>query len=88
MTLWYRAPEILLGQKRYSTPVDMWSVGCIFAELVTKRPLFAGDCEIDQLFRIFRFYFRLARTSSYLCALLQNVRYSQRGELAWRYDAA
>jgi len=54
VTLWYRAPEILLGQKRYSTPVDMWSVGCIFAELVTKRPLFAGDCEIDQLFRIFR----------------------------------
>jgi len=55
VTLWYRAPEILLGQQRYSTPVDMWSVGCIFAELVTKRPLFPGDCEIDELFRIFRF---------------------------------
>lgn len=54
VTLWYRAPEILLGQKRYSTPVDIWSVGCIFAELVTKRTLFSGDCEIDQLFRIFR----------------------------------
>jgi len=54
VTLWYRAPEILLGQARYSTPVDMWSVGCIFAELVTKRPLFPGDCEIDELFRIFR----------------------------------
>jgi len=54
VTLWYRAPEILLGQKRYSTPVDIWSVGCIFAELVTKRPLFPGDCEIDALFRIFR----------------------------------
>jgi serine/threonine protein kinase len=54
VTLWYRAPEILLGQQRYSTPVDMWSVGCIFAELVTKRPLFPGDCEIDELFRIFR----------------------------------
>ncbi|KAL6055229.1 Cell division protein kinase 1 [Balamuthia mandrillaris] len=54
VTLWYRAPEILLGQKRYSTPVDIWSVGCIFAELVTKRPLFPGDCEIDELFRIFR----------------------------------
>ncbi len=55
VTLWYRAPEILLGQARYSTPVDMWSVGCIFAELVTKRPLFPGDCEIDELFRIFRY---------------------------------
>lgn len=43
VTLWYRAPEILLGAKQYSTPVDIWSVGCIFAELVTKRPLFPGD---------------------------------------------
>lgn len=54
VTLWYRAPEILLGSQRYSTPVDMWSIGCIFAEMVTKRPLFHGDSEIDQLFRIFR----------------------------------
>jgi serine/threonine protein kinase len=60
VTLWYRAPEILLGQARYSTPVDMWSVGCIFAELVTKRPLFPGDCEIDELFRIFRLVPRLS----------------------------
>jgi len=42
VTLWYRAPEILLGSKHYSTPVDIWSVGCIFAELVTRRPLFNG----------------------------------------------
>lgn len=54
VTLWYRAPEILLGCQRYSTPVDIWSIGCIFAEMVTKRPLFHGDSEIDQLFRIFR----------------------------------
>lgn len=54
VTLWYRAPEILLGCPRYSTPVDMWSVGCIFAEMATKKPLFHGDSEIDQLFRIFR----------------------------------
>ena len=54
VTLWYRAPEILLGAKQYSTPVDMWSVGCIFAELVTKRALFPGDSEIDELYRIFR----------------------------------
>ncbi|KAK3089139.1 hypothetical protein FSP39_001182 [Pinctada imbricata] len=54
VTLWYRAPEILLGSQRYSTPVDIWSVGCIFAEMVTKKPLFHGDSEIDQLFRIFR----------------------------------
>lgn len=54
VTLWYRAPEVLLGSPRYSCPVDLWSMGCIFAEMVTKRPLFHGDSEIDQLFRIFR----------------------------------
>mmetsp|Transcript_33035 Transcript_33035/g.58189 ORF Transcript_33035/g.58189 Transcript_33035/m.58189 type:complete len:303 (+) Transcript_33035:161-1069(+) len=54
VTLWYRAPEILMGVKQYSTPIDIWSVGCIFAELTTKRPLFTGDSEIDQLFKIFR----------------------------------
>uniref|UniRef100_A0A061R8C0 cyclin-dependent kinase n=1 Tax=Tetraselmis sp. GSL018 TaxID=582737 RepID=A0A061R8C0_9CHLO len=54
VTLWYRAPEILLGAKHYSTPVDMWSIGCIFAEMINGRPLFPGDSEIDQLFHIFR----------------------------------
>ncbi|CAB4010415.1 cyclin-dependent kinase 1-like [Paramuricea clavata] len=54
LTLWYRAPEVLLESPHYSTAVDQWSIGCIFAELVTKRPLFKGDSEIDQLFRIFR----------------------------------
>ncbi|CAL1530848.1 unnamed protein product [Lymnaea stagnalis] len=54
VTLWYRAPEILLGSQRYSVPADIWSIGCIFAEMVTRRPLFHGDSEIDQLFRIFR----------------------------------
>uniref|UniRef100_UPI00398F21DE cyclin-dependent kinase 1 n=1 Tax=Pristiophorus japonicus TaxID=55135 RepID=UPI00398F21DE len=54
VTLWYRAPEVLLGSARYSTPVDIWSIGTIFAEMATKRPLFHGDSEIDQLFRIFR----------------------------------
>eukprot|EP01100_Stratorugosa_tubuloviscum_P009418 TRINITY_DN3956_c0_g1_i1.p1 TRINITY_DN3956_c0_g1~~TRINITY_DN3956_c0_g1_i1.p1 ORF type:complete len:296 (-),score=134.07 TRINITY_DN3956_c0_g1_i1:259-1146(-) len=54
VTLWYRAPEILLGCTQYSTPVDIWSVACIIAEMVSKRPLFPGDSEIDQLFKIFR----------------------------------
>ena len=43
VTLWYRAPEILLGAKHYSTPVDIWSIGCIFAEMMNQRPLFPGD---------------------------------------------
>ncbi|XP_049514542.1 cyclin-dependent kinase 1 isoform X1 [Dermacentor silvarum] len=54
VTLWYRAPEVLLGAQRYSTPVDIWSIGCIFVEMINRRPLFHGDSEIDQLFRIFR----------------------------------
>ena len=39
--------------------VHVWSVGCIFAEMYTKRPLFQGDSEIDQLFRIFRYRFEV-----------------------------
>jgi serine/threonine protein kinase len=54
VTLWYRAPEILLGSPTYSIPVDIWSAGCIFAELLSKKPIFPGDSEIDQLFKIFR----------------------------------
>jgi serine/threonine protein kinase len=54
VTLWYRAPEILLGQRQYACPVDIWSIGCIFSEMVTKRPMLPGDSEIDELFRIFR----------------------------------
>jgi cyclin-dependent kinase 2 len=53
-TRWYRAPEILLGSRHYSTPADIWAAGCILAELATSEPLFPGECEIDQLFRIFR----------------------------------
>eukprot|EP00890_Picochlorum_soloecismus_P004252 jgi/Picsp_1/4828/NSC_02195-R1_cell division control protein expressed len=54
ITLWYRAPEILLGSKQYSTPVDLWSIGCIFAEMALRKPLFPGDSEIDELFKIFQ----------------------------------
>ena len=52
-TLWYRAPEILLGIKRYSNAIDIWSVGCIIAELFDGEPLFSGDSQIGQIFRIF-----------------------------------
>ena len=56
LTLWYRAPEILLGQKEYSTPIDIWSIGLIFYEMAHRKPLFAGDCEIDQIFKIFQIF--------------------------------
>jgi serine/threonine protein kinase len=54
VTLWYRAPEVLLGQKVYFPSVDMWAVGAIFIEMVNKRAPWRGDSEIDQLYKIFR----------------------------------
>lgn len=54
VTLWYRPPELLLGCKYYDSSVDIWSAACIMAEVVLLRPVFPGDSEIDQLFKIFR----------------------------------
>lgn len=54
VTLWYRAPDVLLGSRHYSTPVDMWSIGCIFAEMTSGNPLFTGTSEKSQLDTIFR----------------------------------
>jgi len=54
ITLWYRPPEILLGIENYTTRVDSWSVGCIMAEMMINKPLFPGDSEIGQLFKIFQ----------------------------------
>lgn len=54
VTLWYRAPEILLGIRTYGTPVDVWSLGCIIAELATCEALFPGDSEVDTIFKIFQ----------------------------------
>lgn len=54
VTLWYRAPELLLGSKIYSTPLDMWSVGCIMAEMLLGKPIFPGEGEIDQISKIFK----------------------------------
>jgi cyclin-dependent kinase 2 len=53
-TLWYRAPEILLGDDRYSFGMDIWSAGCIIYEIVMAYPLFPGDSSVDQLFQIFK----------------------------------
>ena len=53
-TLWYRAPEVLLGGGRYSCPIDVWSVGAILAEMMLGSPVFRGDSEISQLQSIFQ----------------------------------
>ncbi|KAL1922894.1 uncharacterized protein VTP21DRAFT_9270 [Calcarisporiella thermophila] len=54
VTLWYRAPDVLMGSRQYSTSIDIWSVGCIFAEMASGRPLFPGNSVQDQLTRIFK----------------------------------
>jgi len=54
VTLWYRAPELLLGIKQYSTHIDVWSIGCILGELLLMEPLFPGKSEVDELNRIFK----------------------------------
>jgi cyclin-dependent kinase len=54
VTLWYRAPDILLGSKNYSTSIDIWSIGCIFVEMLNLKPLFPGSSEQDQLKKIFK----------------------------------
>lgn len=54
VTLWYRAPDVLLGSRAYTTSIDIWSAGCIFAEMCTGKPLFPGSANEDQLTKIFR----------------------------------
>jgi len=54
VTLWYRPPELLLGARKYSTAVDMWSLGCIMAEVLNREPLLPGRTEIEQIDKIFK----------------------------------
>lgn len=51
-TRWYRAPELIYGTRNYGPEIDMWSVGCIFAELLMRKPLFPGQSDIDQISKI------------------------------------
>ncbi|KAJ1547248.1 serine/threonine protein kinase, CMGC, CDC2/CDK sub, partial [Nowakowskiella sp. JEL0078] len=53
VTRWYRPPELLLGESHYTTAVDMWGIGCVFGEILTRRPILEGTNDIDQLRLIF-----------------------------------
>jgi len=55
VTLWYRPPDVLMGSGKYSTSIDIWSAGCIFAEMLNGRALFPGRDARDQLLRIFKY---------------------------------
>ncbi|XP_077389828.1 serine/threonine-protein kinase MAK-like isoform X2 [Festucalex cinctus] len=77
-TRWYRAPEILLRFTSYSSPVDVWAVGCIMAELYTLRPLFPGNSEVDELFKICQVLGTLTKADwpeGYILASLMNFRF-------------
>lgn len=64
---WYRAPELLYGARHYSSSMDMWSVGCIFGELLWRKPMFAGpETELQQLARIFAVLGTHMSTAAYL----------------------
>jgi len=54
VTLWYRAPDVLLGSRTYNTSIDVWSIGCIIAEMFTGRALFPGTTNEDQLQKVIR----------------------------------
>lgn len=51
-TRWYRSPELLVGDTHYGPPVDIWAVGCVFAEMLTRLPLWPGRSDLDQLYLI------------------------------------
>jgi cell division cycle 2-like len=53
VTLWYRAPELLFGEERYTPAIDMWSIGCIFGELIQQEAIMKGQGELDQIDKIF-----------------------------------
>lgn len=51
-TRWYRPPELLIGGQHYDTSIDMWSAGCVIAEMIDGEPLFPGENDLDQLYLI------------------------------------
>ncbi len=54
VTRWYRAPELVLGDREYTTAVDLWGVGCVFGEMFKHKPILSGQNEIDQGTKIFQ----------------------------------
>lgn len=67
-TRWYRAPELLVGDTKYGKEVDIWAIGCLFAEMMAGDPLFPGDSDIDQLFQIMKVMGKLSTKHQQLVA--------------------
>lgn len=68
-TRWYRAPEVILSWKKYTGSIDVWSVGCILAELIIRKPLLPASSEEDQLNMITKL---LGNPSSSLVSKIEN----------------
>eukprot|EP00878_Enallax_costatus_P032606 GHUV01035849.1.p1 GENE.GHUV01035849.1~~GHUV01035849.1.p1 ORF type:complete len:318 (+),score=128.09 GHUV01035849.1:863-1816(+) len=81
VTLWYRAPELLLGVSSYSAAIDMWSVGCILAEMLNREPLFRSDCEIGLLYKIFE---ALGTPDDSMWAGVERLQYYRRDFPRWQ----
>lgn len=84
VTLWYRAPELLLGATEYSTPIDIWSVGCIMAELLLGgEPLVPGQGEVDQINKIFSLIGSPTEEKWPGCSTLPHIKQGS----SWRWPA-
>ncbi len=66
-TRWYRAPELLVGDKQYGAPVDIWAIGCVFAELLTSQPMWPGKSDADQLYLIWKTFGRCCVLELLVC---------------------
>lgn len=93
-TRWYRAPEILLGSTKYTKGVDMWSIGCIFGELLGGKPMFPGTSTLNQLDRIMEVTGRPTKEdldsirSPFADTILSNIPQSSKKSLADMYPQA
>ena len=61
VTRWYRAPEVVLCNKNYEESIDLWAVGCVFAELIGRQPLFPGKTHLNQVDIIHEFVGHLSK---------------------------
>nr|CAI5828114.1 unnamed protein product [Callosobruchus analis] len=80
-TRWYRAPELLVGDPNYSSPVDVWAIGCLFAEIMTGDPLFPGESDIDQFYLIVKLLGEYFHQAMRVFIRRQRITYTSRSNL-------
>lgn len=88
VTRWYRAPELLLGSTKYNESIEMWSIGCILVETLTKKAFFPGKDETDQLKKVFDFFGRPRLEEWPECFELPNFKTLSEMELSEKKEIA